>query len=84
MSTVPFRVIEPRRADDLYSAPRAEEKWAEVVATLLSGRTLFVENMTRNQLESLRTITRYRKYGVLHSKTTMVDGVMGKLLRMER
>lgn len=81
---VEFEVIERKRADTLRTEKRAEQRWATVVRTLQTGEDVFVPNMTRNMLESLRTITNYRGAGVLHSASVTIDGVPGKMLRLGR
>jgi hypothetical protein len=52
---------------------------------LLAGNAVFVPSMTRIQLESLRTVLRYRTpHVMLLSRATEVDGVHGRLLRVSR
>ena len=82
--TVEFRQVDRVDADDLFVAPPKEAKWAEVTAVLLTGKAVFIPGMDRNALESLRSIVNYRRYGRLRSRNTEVDGVQGRLLRIQR
>lgn len=79
-----FRPLDQRQADDLFTALPHEQKWSDVIGTLLSGAAVFVPNMTRNQLESLRTIINRRTYGRLRSRTTVVDDQSGRVLRVQQ
>lgn len=82
VEVVDFRPIDRRRADQLFSALPSESKWGEVFATLTTGSAAFVPAMTRNQLEAVRTIVNRRGLGRLRSKTTMIEGVEGRILRL--
>ena len=79
-----YRPLDQKQADDLFSALPHEQKWAPVIGTLLGGAAVFVPNMTRNQLESLRTIINRRTYGRLRSRTTTVDEIRGRVLRVQK
>lgn len=80
--TVEYAVLETHRADDLFAAPGANAKWAPLVADLLVGKSIFVKDMTRIELESLRTVLRYRAPAMmLLSRQTEVEGNRGRLLR---
>lgn len=81
---VDFRPINRRHADELFTALPKEAKWAEVATALLMGEAVFVPYMTRNQLESLRTIVNRRGYGRLRSRDTEVDGIAGRVLRLQK
>jgi hypothetical protein len=81
---VEFQPIDKRRANELFTALPKEAKWAQITGVLLSGQPVFVPHMTRNSLESLRSIINYRRYGKLRSRLTEVDGVTGRLLRVQR
>jgi hypothetical protein len=81
---VEFQPIEKRQANDLFTALPREAKWADVVGTLLSGQPVFIPGMSRNALESLRSIINYRKYGRLRSRSTEVEGVAGRILKVQR
>jgi hypothetical protein len=81
---VPFDRLDKRTAHDLFTALPQESKWGEVTMALLAGDAVFVPSMTRNQLESVRTIVNRRAYGKLKSRTTEVDGVAGRVLRIKR
>lgn len=81
--TPKFAVLERHRADDLFAAPGATRKWSPLVAELMGGNAVFVPGMTRTELESLRTVVRYRAPAVmLLSRRTDHDGVLGRLLRI--
>lgn len=86
--TIDYRPIEKRKAEEMFAALPAEAKWAEVTGALLSGQSIFIPLMTRSQLEVLRNIVNYRKFGRLRSRTVVMDHdgeeVEGKLLRMVR
>lgn len=82
--SIEFTQIEKRTGDDLFSAPIGEGKWSNVVITLLSGKDVFIPGMSRSQLETLRGLIRYRKYGMLKSRSMEVDGVEGRLMRIVR
>lgn len=86
MPAVPidYRPIERRHADELFNSLPQEAKWAEIVGQLLSGHAVFVPGMTRNQLESVRTIVNRRAFGRLRSRTTQVDSVDGRVLRLQK
>jgi hypothetical protein len=80
--TVEYAVLEKHRADDLFRAPNASQKWAPLVTDLLTGNSVFVKDMTRIELESLRTVLRYRAPGMmLLSRQTENEGERGRLLR---
>lgn len=81
---VEFRQIEKKTGDDMFSAPAQEGKWTPIINALLLGKDVFVPDMTRTQLETVRGIIRTRKYGTLRSRTTAVDDRPGKLLRIIR
>ncbi len=81
---VDFQTIESRRAEELFTALPKEPKWAQVVNTLLLGKSIFIPGMDRNALETVRSIVNHRGYGRLRSRSTEVDGVPGKLLRLQR
>jgi hypothetical protein len=81
---VGFQPLDAKRADDLFTALPNEAKWGHVTATLLAGNAVFVPHMTRNQLESLRTIVNRRSYGRLRSRITEVDDVPGRVVRVQR
>jgi hypothetical protein len=83
-SPVPFEVIDRDRAADLFDAPKAETKWGAVVDAILAGKHVFIEGMTRSQRETLRSIVKYRRYGVLRSRTVTQDGVTGMVIRLDR
>lgn len=79
---VEYTPVERREAEALFTALPKEQKWAKVVGALLGGQSVFVPGMTRNQLESVRSITNHRKYGRLKSRQIEMDGVVGRLLKM--
>ena len=81
---VEFRVLDSKRADDLFTAPREAEKWAEVIRQLLLGHSVFVPALSRVGRESLRSIISHRRYGVLHSRTTSEGDQDGMILRLDR
>lgn len=81
---IDFRRIDKRQADELFTALPKESKWAEITGVLLSGHPVFVPNMSRIQLETLRTIVAHRGYGKLSSRRTEMDGVEGRVLRILR
>lgn len=81
---IEFRRVDKRQADELFTALPKESKWAEVTGVLLSGHPVFVPLMTRIQLETLRNIVGHRGYGTLRSRTTEMDGVEGRVLRLQR
>lgn len=83
-NVVPFNHLDKRTAEELFTALPQESKWGEVTAALLAGGAVFVPSMTRNQLESVRTIVNRRAYGKLKSRQTAVDGVEGRVLRVAR
>jgi hypothetical protein len=81
---IDFRRVEKRRSDEMFSAMPQESKWGEVVGVLLAGQPVFVPYMSRNQLETLRTIIANRRLGLrLKSRTLTLDDQEGKLLRVE-
>ena len=82
--TLDYIPIDKRQSDALFIAPRKESKWGGVISTLLSGQAVFIPNMERNALESLRSIVNYRRYGVLRSRWTEHDGHQGRLIRLHR
>lgn len=82
--TMEYTPIDKKQADTLFLAPRKESKWHGVVMTLLSGQSVFIPRMERNALESLRSIVNYRKYGVLRSRWTEMDGAEGRLIKLQR
>jgi hypothetical protein len=84
VETVEYRPIDKRRSDEIFTALPSEAKWGEVTGALLQGHTIFIPEMNRNQLESVRTIVNRRGYGRLRSKRTKVDGVEGRVLRLQR
>ena len=84
VETVDYRPIDKRRSDEIFTALPSEAKWGEVTGILLQGQTIFVPDMTRNQLESVRTIVNRRGYGRLRSKRAKVDGQDGRVLRLQR
>lgn len=81
---IDFRKVDRHTADEMFTAMPKESKWAEVTGTLLAGTPVFIPYMTRNQLETLRTIVGNRRMGVLRSRSTEMDGVPGRLLRIVR
>ena len=81
---VEFRQVDRLQSDEMFTAKPKERKWAEVTTALLSGQSVFVPNMERNALESLRSIINYRRFGRLRSRLTEMDGVPGRLLRLQR
>lgn len=81
--TVEYAVLESHRADDLFRQPSGTAKWAALVADLLVGKSVFVPDMTRTELESLRTVLRYRAPAQrLVSRATQIEGEAGRLLRV--
>lgn len=81
---VSFRVLDVKRADDLFTAPRDEQKWSEVVRQLILGNAVFVPDMSRVARESLRSIISHRKLGVLRTRKTSENGQGGMILRLDR
>lgn len=81
---VEFQQIEKRTGNEMFNAPAKEAKWSPVILTMLGGKDVFIPGMTRTQLETVRGLVKYRKYGTLRSRTTEVEGVEGKLLRIVR
>jgi hypothetical protein len=79
---IDYRPIDRQRADAMFNSMPQEAKWGEVTGALLAGGAVFIPKMSRNQLESLRTIINRRAYGRLRSRTTLVDGTEGRLLRI--
>ena len=80
---IDFKRVDKRQADNLFTALPKESKWAEITGTLMAGHPVFVPYMTRIQLETLRNIVGHRGYGNLRSRTTELDGVEGKVLRIQ-
>lgn len=83
-NVVPFDRLDKRTAHELFTALPNESKWGDVVTALLAGDAVFVPHMSRNQLESVRTIVNRRAYGKLKSRTTEVDGTGGRIMRIKR
>lgn len=84
LAPVEFHPVEKRQADALFTALPKEAKWGPITGALMNGQSVFVPNMARASLEVLRSIINYRKYGRLKSRSTEVDGVAGRLLRIIR
>ncbi len=81
---VPFKVLDGKKADDLFTAPKDEQKWAVVVRELLLGRSVFVPGMNRTSRESLRSIINYHRYGMLRSRSVVDEDTKGMVLRLDR
>ena len=79
---IPYSVVDEDSADEAFTEPRVSSRWSEVMRVLLNGESIFIPNMSRLDLESLRNGLRYRTNRVLKSRTTSLKGKTGKLLRL--
>lgn len=79
-----YRVIETKRGDQMYGEPPGTFRWRSIITELLTGNYLFVPGMSRLEVESLRSIIAYHKYGVLRTRATVENGEEGRLLRLDR
>ena len=79
--TLDFKTVTADK-DALWRQRQGERKWGPAIRSLMAGETIFVGEMTRSQLETLRSILRDKGIVSLRSKTVTNDGVEGRILRL--
>jgi hypothetical protein len=74
--------VAPEEADEIFVSQRGS-RWREITTVLRRGEDVFIPDMSRSDLESLRTVSRYRGYGDLRSRLTTINNRKGRLLRLK-